>query len=93
MKTSFNSIGKAFKKMFGRKSQQATTPVVANAVKKQEQAEKRHKIAKMSESPQGRRWRNIAYAKATSRRNKIIRRRKHRKIAKASRKINYRIAA
>lgn len=47
MKTSFNSIGKAFKKMFSRKSQQATTPVVANAVKKQEQAEKRHKVAKM----------------------------------------------
>lgn len=94
MKASFNSIGKAFKKMFANKTQKATsTPVVANAVNKQVQTEKRHKIPKMSESPEGRRWRNIAIANRAKRENKINRRRIRNKIAKKSKQVNYRIAA
>lgn len=58
MKTSFNSIGKAFKKMFSRPKKQSVIPAVVNEQKKQE--EKMVKIPKMSESAHGRRYNNIA---------------------------------
>jgi len=94
MKANFNSIGKAFKRMFSRKTQQVTSPVVANAAKKDEvKKEHKHKVYKMSESAYGRKMRNISYHRNAAKGNKVRRRRNKNKIAKLSRRTNWRLAA
>lgn len=93
MKTSFNSIGKAFKKMFSRPKKQTVTPAKDIQEKKKEIVEHREKIPKFSTSAYGIKMQNIYNNKFDCRANKIRRRRMRRKMGRRSRQVNYRIAA
>lgn len=92
MKTSFNSIGKAFKKMFSTPKKQTVTPA-KEVHEKKIVDEPKEKIPKRSTSAYGIKLRNIYINQSNYRGNKIRRRRMRRKMARRSRQVNYRIAA
>lgn len=93
MKVSFNSIGKAFKKMFSTPKKQTISPQKSVVEKKKEVAPKEHFFQKQSTTAYGIKMRHIHYHKAARKANKIRRRRRLNKIAKKSRQVYYRIAA
>lgn len=93
MKTSFNSIGKAFKKLFSAPKKQTVTPAKSVTEKKKVAEVKESFFQKESTTAYGIKRRRIWQAKAARKRNKVSKRRMLNKISKQSRQYNYKHAA